>query len=235
MATFDGHDDPAPLPRPPGETHWRDTVADWWDDIVDRVHDIGPSRRIIVAAVGALIAGAALAIWLSRSPEVPPPEAALPMIEPEQFAPTPAPVRILVHVAGAVEVPGVYAFDTAVRAVDAIEAAGGPSVGADLDRLNLAAALGDGDRLFVPLEGEDDPAPGPGAAGSGNGGTGLVDVNKASADELDVLPGVGPATALSIVRHREEHGPFATVDDLLDVPGIGPAKLAQLRDLVSTS
>ncbi len=150
---------------------------------------------------------------------------------------------VVVHVAGAVAVPGVYDLGVSARAGDAVAAAGGVVAGADPDALNLAAPLADGSRIYVPMVGEQVPPallPSEGAAG----GTGddmppvaavsLVDVNRATADELDALPGVGPATASAIVTERERNGPFLTVEDLERVPGIGPAKLAALRDLVTT-
>ena len=104
--------------------------------------------------------------------------------------------------------------------------------------MNLAAVLADGQQVVVLRPGEAPPTaagaspPGPGAV-DGAGGEGhdaLVDINRASAAELEELPGVGPATAEAIIAHRDQHGPFASVDDLLDVRGIGEAKLEQLRD-----
>ncbi|MDZ7731754.1 MAG: ComEA family DNA-binding protein [Acidimicrobiia bacterium] len=130
---------------------------------------------------------------------------------------------------------------------------GGLAPGADADRVNLAAELVDGGRVWVPRVGEEHPpavvgAPAPAAGPDGRGGDGpggeptgdpasegaddLVDVNRAGPDELEELPGIGPVTAEAIVSHREEHGPFRAVDDLLDVSGIGDAKLDQLRDRV---
>ena len=144
--------------------------------------------------------------------------------------------EVVVHVLGAVATPGVQRLPTGSRVVDAIEAAGGAAPDADLARVNLAAVLVDGQQVVVLRPGEVPPpvvgaTPGaPGAAG-GSAGTGApVDINRASVTELEALPGVGPATAQAIVAHREQNGPFATVDDLIDVRGIGEAKLEQLRD-----
>jgi competence protein ComEA len=135
--------------------------------------------------------------------------------------------------------PGVYELDPSARVIDAVTAAGGSVAGADLDGLNLAAPLVDGQRVYVPHVGEVDPAAVP--AGGAPAPTGLeggaprgpVNLNTATAAELESLPGVGPATAATIVDDRTRNGPFASVDDLERVPGIGPAKLAALREQVT--
>ncbi len=151
------------------------------------------------------------------------------------------PAEILVHVAGAVLRPGVVLLRAGARATDAVDAVGGATNDADLDAVNLAAPLRDGDRLYVPHVGQ--PVPSVVAASGGFPSvaappgsappTGPVDLNRATVDELDALPGVGPATAAAIVAFRETHGPFSSVDDLLDVRGIGPAKLEAIRVLVT--
>jgi competence protein ComEA len=158
---------------------------------------------------------------------------------------------VVVDVAGAVNTPGVVTLAGGARVVDAIDAAGGAVAGADLSRLNLASVLVDGARVAVPMLGQPPPAIDPtavtgGSSGSAPGSTAgsmagtastepqpLVNVNTAAPDELESLPGVGPATAAAIVREREANGPFESVDDLDRVRGIGPAKLEQLRDLVT--
>lgn len=149
---------------------------------------------------------------------------------------------ITVHVAGAVVRPGVVTLPEGGRAVDAVAAAGGLAPGADPDRVNLAAPLVDGVRLTIPLVGQPVPVEvvpqGPGNSGQGGTGSsgaapaGPVDLNTADAGQLDALPGIGPSTAAAIIAHRDENGPFASVDALLDVRGIGEAKLEALRDLV---
>jgi competence protein ComEA len=134
---------------------------------------------------------------------------------------------VVVHVAGAVVRPGVYRLTDDARTVDAIDAAGGPRGDADLARVNLAARLSDGLRVYVPVVGEA-PVPPVEAAGSASS-AGPLDLNSATAEQLDDLPGIGPATAAAIVAHRREHGPFQSIEQLLDVRGIGPAKLEQIR------
>ena len=158
---------------------------------------------------------------------------------------------VVVHAAGAVSRPGVYTLPAGSRVQDLVAAAGGLTADADSDRVNLAAPVPDGSRVYVPRRGEVGPGPdvvpigpGPGSV-SGPDGSGVgpagdpapsssspLDLNQASAGELELLPGVGPATAAAIVAHRQQHGPFTSVDQLQNVRGIGPAKLAQIRDLV---
>jgi len=150
---------------------------------------------------------------------------------------------VVVHVTGAVSRPGVVTLPPGSRVTDAINAVGGASAEADTQQLNLARVLSDGEQIRVPRIGEvlPDPAPQPGgdaASGartapgkSGDGGaSGTVNINTASASELEKLPGIGPALAQRIVEYRDSHGPFASVDSLTDVPGIGKAKLEGLRE-----
>src|SRR5699024_2497655 len=143
---------------------------------------------------------------------------------------------LLVHVAGAVTAPGLVQLAPGDRIADAIDAAGGAAAAADLDRVNLAAPVEDGQRVYVPAAGETPPAVPQQSQASGEAGTGggpaVVNVNTASSDELETLPGIGPARAADIIDHREQEGPFRSVQDLLQVPGIGPATLERLRDQV---
>ena len=158
---------------------------------------------------------------------------------------SPAP-PVTVHVAGAVAAPGVVTLPAGSRVVDAVAAARGMTAQADPDRVNLAAPITDGARIFVPLIGQRDVAPMPvgpdvGGAASDTAGAGAsapspinpIDLNAATAEQLDALPGVGPATAAAIVSHRETHGQFKRAEDLLDVRGIGEAKFDALRTLVT--
>lgn len=146
---------------------------------------------------------------------------------------------LVAHAAGAVRTPGVYRLPPGARVTDLIDAAGGLADDAEGDRLNLAASVVDGARVYVPRVGELAPPPvdleaGNTAASSTDGGRGAstVDLNRAEVDELETLPGIGPSIAGAIVAHRAANGPFVSVDDLLDVRGIGPSRLEQLRPLV---
>ena len=150
-----------------------------------------------------------------------------------------AEAALRVHVGGAVASPGVYEVDAGSRVEDAVEAAGGLAEGAAPDALNLARPLADGEQVIVPTLEEVEQSAAAGSAlgaASGAGGaspaSGKVNLNTAGADELDALPGIGPATAEKIVADRQSNGPFADVEDLKRVSGIGDKKFAQLVDLV---
>lgn len=148
-------------------------------------------------------------------------------------AATAAPV--IVDVTGWVRKPGVYEFAAGDRVIDAVERAGGARPGADLTLLNLAAPLTDGTQVVVAKEGAAGATTGStiGSAGSTAGAGALININTASESELEAINGVGPVTAAAIVQYRTEHGPFETVDDLMDVSGIGPATLEELRSQVT--
>lgn len=147
-----------------------------------------------------------------------------------------APATVTVHVVGEVRHPGVYELHGGSRARDAVEAAGGLLGDAEQSAINLARVVTDGEQIAVPRQGEAGNAPASGAgagASAGAGAGGKVDLNTATAEQLDALPGVGPATATKIIADRTANGPFRSVDDLMRVPGIGPAKFEALKDLVS--
>lgn len=136
---------------------------------------------------------------------------------------------IVVHVAGAVLQPGVYELPDGARVHEAVLAAGGAAPEADTDQLNLAAVLADGQKVYVPREGEQVVTDGGGGAGGSATPQAVVSINRASAQELEALPGIGPVLAGRIVTYRTANGPFRSVDDLLNVSGIGPKLLEQLR------
>ena len=148
----------------------------------------------------------------------------------EVSVPSSGPTSLLVHVAGRVAHPGLVRLTQGSRVADAVAAAGGPVDGADVDSLNLAAPLADGQRVYVPALGEVvDPTQG---VGGSSGPVVRIDLNSATADQFDALPGIGPSLAAALVSYRTEHGPFRSVDDLLNVPGIGASKLDRFRSLV---
>ena len=137
------------------------------------------------------------------------------------------PVTLVVHVDGMVGMPGVYELAEGARVSDAVAAAGGLAEGADTSSLNLAAPLADGEKVHVTAEGEEVTASS-GGASSGD----LVNLNNASVEQLDELPGVGEATARAIIEDREANGPFTTPEDLMRVSGIGEKKFAKLEGMI---
>jgi competence protein ComEA len=165
------------------------------------------------------------------------------------------PIRI--HVAGAVRKPGVYSLPAWARVTDAVKKAGGAAPNADLDAINLADRLVDGEQLRVPVKGRRErlalhrPTAAPEAPAPEVGGRGVgrypfaaaaesgpapkqpVNLNTADREQLESLPGVGPSTAERIMAYREARGPFLRLEDLLNVPGIGPAKLDRIREHVT--
>ena len=142
--------------------------------------------------------------------------------------PTQSPLRV--HVAGAVQSPGVYVLPVGSIVQQAVAAAGGAQPDAELNAVNLAARLSDGMQVYIPAEGELVPTPLP--LPNSSVPSEQVRINQATAGELELLPGIGPVLAETIIEYREANGPFQTEEDLLQVAGIGPAKLDAIRDLV---
>jgi competence protein ComEA len=153
---------------------------------------------------------------------------------------TPNASRIAVHVAGEVARPGVVELPAGARVIDAVEAVGGAPADADLDRLNLAAKLADGERVFVPKVGEADPGVVAGdAAATGDSPatnatpTGKLDLNTATQTQLEALPGIGPSYAQAIIAERQRRGGFKAVNELRSVRGIGDKRFAEIAPLVT--
>jgi competence protein ComEA len=214
--------------------------------------------RLIIGLLATTIASAG--IWLLVRPSAPLVESVVPhasgvgIVMPLSTLPTPLTVRI--HVAGAVVRPGVYSVSSSSRVVDAVTAAGGATSRADLERINLAQTIVDTEQVFVPFRSTHTTkvtvAPRlrpsrttvPASVSTVPGAvpiigapiatsTPLINLNSATSDQLDTLPGVGPSTAKAIISYRNRKGPFGKVEDLLNVPGIGPAKVGAIRDQVT--
>ena len=217
--------------------------------LTDFIHWIGFSR-ILASALGVVVMVVGV-WWVVRVPP-PPPEASIPfattsvasnMIASDTDASSAisSSVNITVYVSGEVVKPGVYVLLATARVIDALQAAGGATNQADLVVVNLAASLVDAAQVYFPRIGSTPrvtlPRPHAGinlpiADGAGGGATsaaGIVDINSATLFDLDALPGVGPSTAQAIIDYRVANGPYASVDDLLNVRGIGPSKLAAMR------
>jgi competence protein ComEA len=186
------------------------------------------------ALLAALVAISAFFVLSSQAPE-PLPELTTPSVAPIVGAlPTDAaPSELVVDVEGAVAAPGLHRLPPGSRVADAIDAAGGYAPEADLDaaarQLNLAAALTDGQQLRVPRIGEAD---GEGAAPGESEGGGLVNLNTASADELDALPGIGPVTVDKIIAARQQ-APFSSLDDAVARDVMNAGQLDKIRDLAT--
>jgi competence protein ComEA len=155
----------------------------------------------------------------------PPASAALP-----GEAPSPEPQVVVVDVSGAVRRAGVYRLPAGARVLDAVRKAR-PGRHADLDGLNLAARLTDGEQVVVPRRGTGGPAPATGAGGAAPAAP--VSLNSATLEQLETLDGIGPALGQRIIDYRTQHGGFRSVAELDQVSGIGPARLAALRDHVT--
>jgi competence protein ComEA len=219
------------------------------ETLAERVRELRSDRRVAGVLLACVALAAGVAWWRAGAAPASVPSAApstSPVALPSAASTSTTTIgaAVVVDVVGAVRAPGVVKLPAGARVIDAIAAVGGATPNADLARLNLAAIVADGTRVAVPVIGAPAPAVDPaavtggGAAPAGDGTSATqepVNVNTATVDQLDALPGIGPATAAAIVADRAAHGPFNTVEDLTRVRGIGDAKLAQLRDLISVS
>jgi competence protein ComEA len=142
------------------------------------------------------------------------------------------PVLIIVHICGEVKNPGVYEVREGSRVVDLIKKAGGATGAACTDSLNLAREAMDGQKIYVPSIEEAEAGIFEGPAGEDSGYSLTININTASRDRLESLPGIGPVTAEKIIQYRSTNGPFARKEDLLDVSGIGPKKFEDIKDLI---
>jgi competence protein ComEA len=160
--------------------------------------------------------------------------------KPVELLPSPTPKPIVVYVTGAVKRPGVYTLPKTSRMVDAVDAAGGFLEGADLNQVNLAEAIKDEQQIVIPGL---STLPTPELTIGGNGllvtptpfAGQKININTASVELLDSLPGIGPTVAQKIVDYRKENGSFGRVEDLLKIPGIGPSTLEEIRGMITVN
>ena len=203
------------------------------DELLYRWDEVRRRPAIIFAAcLGGLALVGGIWLWAQRSAteQQPPIDDRIPVVSlAAAVPPTTEPLRVVVHVAGAVRTPGVYELSEGDRVLDALDMAGGATPEGQPDRLNLAAPVQDGMQIRVPVEGE--AALAVGSAGD-SAPSGPVNLNTATAAQLEMLPGIGPSTSAAILSYREEVGQFGSISDLLGVRGIGEAKLAALEGLV---
>jgi competence protein ComEA len=189
---------------------------------------VGRHRALLSGAlIGAVVV--ALAILFVRKPE--PPRIVVQAPATRAVASPPIPALLVVHLSGEVIMPGVYHLPVGARIDDALKAAGGPTESGDIQRLNLAARLADGQQIVVPKRvnpiltiTNTIPSPAPGR----------INLNFASVAELDQLPGVGPVTAQRIVAYREQHGPFSSVDQLREAKLVNAPTFEKIKELVTT-
>ena len=188
------------------------------------------SRRQALVVLGVLAVLLAVGSRLLLRPA--PAQQVAPAVTSTEAAPPPEP-RVFVDVVGAVRRPGLYRLPQSARIADALARAGGATQKADLEQVNLAAPLADGEQVVVPRKTAGGSAPASTSAGPGSPSAGPVHLSTATLEQLDGLPGIGPVTAQKILDYRAQHGAFRSVEELDAVPGIGPARIDQLRGLVA--
>ena len=189
------------------------------------VRDLPFSRRRLlgggVLLVAVLVLGARYVLPAGTASTSVPPPLTVPVAQ--------ARPPVVVDVVGAVRRPGLYRFRRGGRIADAVARAGGATHRADLNQVNLAAPLADGEQVVVPAR----VAAGAPVAPGTSAPAGPVHLSTATLEQLDALPGIGPVTAQKILDYRTKHGAFSSVEELDAIPGIGPARIDQLRDLVA--
>ncbi len=198
------------------------------------------SALYVLLGVMAGFALAGLLLFVARAPAG----------EPVLLQPAPTKAPIAVHVVGAVPRPGLYEFAEGARVQDAINAAGGLLAAADVNTINLASLLMDGQQLNIPYKAGEEPSgggsetlslPGPddeeelpsNNSGSEESIVELININTASLDELDSLPGIGATLAQRIIDYRNENGPFTSIEEIMDVSGVGPSTFENIKDLIT--
>lgn len=183
-----------------------------------------PGELALAVLLGAALLGGGVFVYGQTRFSTPPPP-----IEKVDREPTPQ-AMFVVHVAGMVQSPGVYELPDGSRVRDAIEAAGGALSDADLDALNLAELLADGVKIFVPKKGE---APADVSEQGSEQPQGKVNINSATKEQLEALPGVGPVLAERIIAYRKSKGRFTSLRQLMEVEGIGTKKYEALKSLLT--
>ena len=204
------------------EQGWRERLQ----ELASRRRDSWP----LLALAGAVVLLTIVLTGRSAPARVAPPAQPAPPVSPAAATTEPT---LLVHVAGAVREPGLYEFPQGARVADAIETAGGATIRADLNLLNLAEPLVDGIKVDVLTKGEA-PAPTTGSVAADGSAPGtLIPLNTADQVMLESIPGVGPVTATAILTYRAEIGSFTALEQLLEVDGIGPATFDNIRAYVT--
>lgn len=186
----------------------------------------------LLVVLGVAIVGSGLFVLMRTSdPPAPPVQK---VREPAEARPEPSPEPgvLVVHVAGRVAKPGVYRLTEGSRVQDALMAAGGPTPEADVDALNLASLVADGQKVFLPEPGEALP-PDQGPSSLSGAPAGKVNLNTADRETLESLPSVGPVKAGRIISHREANGPFTSPRQIMEVSGFGPKTYESLKDLIT--
>ena len=187
------------------------------------------------AALAATILGAvaaSLAFLALPRPPVPQVVVQQPVVRPAVSTPVPTPIMalIVVHLSGEITVPGVYQLPVGARVDDALKAAGGVTTNGDVNRLNLAARLADGQHVIVPRKA--DPVT-MSATTAASPAALRININTATVAELDGLPGVGPVTAQRIVAYRQQHGPFTRIDELREAKLVNQPTFDKIKDLIT--